>query len=169
MIPEIEDDSLGKSYLQTNVVFELDDLFAPFTVLSTQPQMPGFQRQLLPRIQDLLKRFWIITAANPYSQELSKTQNEALNEKLEKDLKYLSLKFELVTCTSVDGKWTEKSFAISRQAHLKNEDVENLVIALAGKYLQNSVFSFSGNTMKILPVLRPDIRGQSTYYVYEPA
>jgi hypothetical protein len=57
---------------------------------------------------------------------------------------------------------------VSRQERLKSHEVENLVIALAGKYLQNSVFSFSGNFMKILPVLRPDITGQTNYYVYEP-
>ncbi len=164
-----DDTPLEKLYLSTNVIFECDDLFYPLTLLSTKPQLDGYQRSPFPRLQDLLKRFWIITAANPFSQELSRAQNEALNEKLEKDLKGLGLKYELVTCTSADATWTEQSFAVSRQAGIKNQDVENLVIALAGKYLQNSVFSFAGNTTKILPVLRPDIRGQASYYVYEPA
>lgn len=156
-------------YLSTNITFEVDDLFDPFTVLSTNPQLPGFSHQLFPRLQDLLKRFWIITAANPLSNEHTKVQNAALNEKLQKDLNELGLRYEPVTCKSADGKWTEHSFAVSRQENLKNQEVENLIIALAGKYLQNSVFSFSGKTMKILSVLRPDIQGQATYYVYEPS
>jgi hypothetical protein len=159
---------LHELYLSTNITFELDDLFDPFTVLSTNSQLLGFRHQPLPRLKDLLKRFWIITAANPLSESHSKAQNVAFNEKLQEDLHNLGLRYEPVTCMSADGKWTEHSFAVSRQERLKSQEVENLVIALAGKYLQNSVFSFSGNTMKILPVLRPDIRGQASYYVYEP-
>ena len=159
---------LHELYLSTNITFELDDLFDPFTILSTNSQLPGFRHQPLPRLRDLLKRFWIITAANPLSEEHSKAQNVAFNQKLQADLDRLGLRYEPVTCTSADGKWIEHSFAVSRQERLKSQEVENLVIALAGKYLQNSVFSFSGNFMKILPVLRPDITGQTNYYVYEP-
>jgi hypothetical protein len=166
---ETENKALPALYLSTNITFELDDLFDPFTVLSTNSQLPGFRHQPLPRLKDLLKRFWIITAANPLSEEHSKAQNTAFNEKLQTDLDSLGLRYEPVTCTSADGKWSEHSFAVPRQERLKSQEVENLVIALAGKYLQNSVFGFSGNNMKILPVLRPDIRGQTNYYVYEPA
>jgi hypothetical protein len=170
MNKDIRDDepALHVQYLSTNITFELDDLFDPFTVLSTNSQLPAHKHDMIPRIQDLLKRFWIITAANPLSKEHTKVQNAAFNEKLQKDLNELGLSYEPVTCKSADGKWTEHSFAVSRQDNLKSQEVENLIIALAGKYLQNSVFSFSGNIMKILPVLRPDIRGQANYYVYEP-
>jgi len=170
MSKDIRDDepALHVQYLSTIITFEMDDLFDPFTVLSANSHLPGYSHQMFPRLQDLLKRFWIITAANPLSEEHSKAQNAALNEKLQKDLNQLGLKYEPVTCTSADGKWTEHSFAVSRQDNLKSQEVENLIIALAGKYLQNSVFSFSGNIMKILPVLRPDIKGQANYYVYEP-
>lgn len=171
MSKDIKNDELALHalYLSTNITFEVDDLFDPYTVLSANPQLPGFSHQLIPRLQGLLKRFWIITAANPLSKEHTNVQNAALNEKLQKDLNELGLRCEPVTCKSADGKWTEHSFAISRQENLKNKEVENLIIALAGKYLQNSVFSFSGKTMKILPVLRPDIQGQATYYVHEPS
>jgi hypothetical protein len=163
------DPALHALYLSTNITFELNDLFQPFTVLSTNSQLPGYSHQIFPRLKDLLKRFWIMTAANPLSEEHSKAQNAALNEKLQRDLNKVGLKYQPVTCTSADGKWTEQSFAVARQDTLKSQAVENLIIALAGKYLQNSVFSFSGNTMKILPVLRPDITGKANYFVYEPA
>jgi hypothetical protein len=164
-----DEPALQALYLSTNITFETDDLFDPFTVLSTNPQLLGYSHQMFPRLQDLLKRFWVITASNPLSKEHTKVQNAALNEKLQKDLNGLGLRYEPVICKSADGKWTEDSFAVPRQDRLKNQQVENLIIALAGKYLQNSVFSFSGKTMKILPVLRPDIQGQATYYVYEPS
>ena len=155
-------------YLKTNVFFQLDDLFESLTVLSTSPEMAGFEHERFPSLKGLLKRFWIITAENPLSQKQTPAQNAALMEKLGTDLLGQGLKFEPVTCKSSDGLWVEQSFAVPRQDHLKNEEVENLILALAGKYLQNSVFSFYGNTMKILPVLRTDIKGQARYFVYVP-
>ena len=157
---------ISAMYLSTNVFFELDDLFQSLTVLSTNSNLPGYKHEILPSIKDLLKRFWIVTAENPFSQKQTKAQNAALMEKLANDLIQRGIRYEPVTCKSADGLWEEQSFAVPRQPHLKANEVEDLVIALAGKYLQNSVFSFYGNTMKILPVLRTDIRGQSRYFVY---
>ena len=51
-----------------------------------------------------MKRFWIITAANPLSKEHTKVQNAALNEELQKELNELGLRYAPVICKSADRK-----------------------------------------------------------------
>jgi hypothetical protein len=153
-------------YLKTNVFFEREGLFRPLTVLSTAPALAGLSRKRSLHTIIPLKRFWIITAENPLSQKQTQAQNQDLMERLGKDLVHQAISHEAVTCKSHDGLWQENSFAVPRQAHLKNDELEKLIIALAGKYLQNSAFSFYGTTMQILPVLRPDIRGQTRYFIH---
>jgi Protein of unknown function (DUF3293) len=58
------------------------------------------------------KPYSIITAHNPYSQKLSKEENEQRHEQLEKILQERGLEHHFSTGESPDGSWREEGFII---------------------------------------------------------
>jgi hypothetical protein len=161
-------EELAEMYLQTNVIFQTDDLFEPFTVLSTLHSLPDVQRMKFTGLTNFLKRFWVITSDNPLSEKKTLKQNAPFRQLLELDLQSFGIRYEPVECISHDGTWRESSYAVSRQPGLKDEQIQNCLLALAGKYGQNAIFSFSGNKMKVIPALRPEIIGEKSYFIHGP-
>jgi hypothetical protein len=87
--------------------------------------------------------FYMITAANPFSNELSNDQNDALNERLKLEL--LNLNLEILPGIGRDSEsaWFEKGWVVRGLP-------ESDLIALAQKYEQNAIFRFDANGQHVI-------------------
>ena len=87
--------------------------------------------------------FYMITAANPFSNELSNDENDALNERLKLEL--LSLNLEILPGIGRDSAsaWFEKGWVVRGLP-------ESDLIALAQKYEQNAIFRFDANGQHVI-------------------
>ena len=108
--------------------------------LSTRFILPQSQ---IPLLKEWPKRFWIITACNPYSS--GDRSNDASNTlALKKDLEALSPWLKPIICTSDDGGHDpEPSFAVSSLSHPQIEE-------LAKKYRQNAVFLIEDDILNVI-------------------
>ena len=96
------------------------------------------------QIEDLgWNEYFVITAWNPFSKQLSLDENRRRNSELEKDL--LALRAELLKAIgrSNDWKWFEESFAV-RNIALKE------IIQKARKYQQNAIFQVTTEGRKVI-------------------
>ena len=99
------------------------------------------------QIEDLgWNEYFVITAWNPLSEQLSLDENRRRNSELEKDL--LEAKAELLKAIgrSHDWKWFEESFAV------RNIDV-NEIVQKAKKYEQNAIFQITTEGRKVISCL----------------
>jgi Protein of unknown function (DUF3293) len=92
------------------------------------------------------KEYFVITAWNPFSKELSLIENRRRNDELEKDL--LGLRTELMKAVgrSHDWKWLEESFAVRGISQME-------IIQIAKKYQQNAIFKISNGERKVISCL----------------
>ena len=99
------------------------------------------------QIEDLgWSEYFVITAWNPCSEQLSLNENRRRNSELEKDL--LDIRAELLKAIgrSNDWKWFEESFAV------RNIDVSEIV-QKAKKYQQNAIFQITTEGRKVISCL----------------
>ena len=96
------------------------------------------------QIEDLgWNEYFVITAWNPFSKQLSLDENRRRNSELEKDL--LALRAELLKAIgrSNDWKWFEESLAV------RNMSLSEIV-QVAKKYQQNAIFQVTTEGRKVI-------------------
>ena len=79
--------------------------------------------------------FYMITAANPFSNELTSDENDVLNEKLKEELLHRNLEFLPGIGRDSKSAWSEKGWVVRGLT-------ESELIAMAQKYDQNAIFRF---------------------------
>jgi len=87
--------------------------------------------------------FYMITAANPFSDELSSDENDALNEKLKLELLGLNLEIFPGIGRDTSSAWLEKGWIVRGLT-------ESDLIALAQKYDQNAIFMFDASGQHVI-------------------
>ena len=109
---------------------------------------------------------WIITAENPFSQSFDPVDNELRTKALREDLESYAIDFNYAEARANEGEWKEQSFVLWSKQRKNGLVTKNLLVALAGKYLQNAIFEYSSGTMTIVPALNTEVGGSRTYYTY---
>ena len=92
------------------------------------------------------KEYFVITAWNPFSKELSLTENRRRNDELEKELLDLGAELMKAVGRSHDWKWLEESFAVRGISQME-------IIQIAKKYQQNAIFKISNGERKVISCL----------------
>jgi len=154
-------------YLSTTVTIKSDDLFGTeYIVLSPLEALPGHSllESSLPSQQ--VADCWIITAENPFSQSFDPADNELRTKALREDLESHAIYFTDAEARATEGEWKEQSFVVWRKQRKNGLVIKNLLVALAGKYLQNAIFEYSSGTMTIVPALNTEVGGSRTYYTH---
>ena len=96
------------------------------------------------QIEDLgWSEYFVITAWNPLSEQLSLDENRRRNGELEKDLLAARAEFLKAIGRSNDWKWFEESFAV------RNIDLSEIV-QKAKKYQQNAIFQITTEGRKVI-------------------
>jgi hypothetical protein len=98
-------------------------------------------------LHEIWKRdFYMITAANPYSQLLPENENEIRNQQLYEHL--LQHEAEVLSAIGRDplGSWMEKGWV------LRMRD-ENQLIDLAKQFEQNAIFKFTAHGKEVIDCL----------------
>jgi hypothetical protein len=90
--------------------------------------------------------FYMITAANPYSQLLTDEENKARNQSLHVELSNISDLILPAIGRDPTSDWSEHGWA------LPTSD-EKLLIDLARKFKQNAIFKFSENGKQVIDCL----------------
>lgn len=126
-------------------------------------QLLGHNFETIQDKLDTTNPVWVLTAWNPRSKPLSLAENLERNQSLMFELQKGPSKFHLVRASSLSGNWHEDSFAIWGPATHLAAEVEQLVLALAGKFEQNAVFKFEGNLQTLVPILVKEAAGSQTY------
>ena len=99
------------------------------------------------QIEDLgWSEYFVITAWNPLSEQLSLDENRRRNGELEKDLLAARAEFLKAIGRSNDWKWFEESFAV------RNIDLSEIV-QKAKKYQQNAIFQITTKGRKVISCL----------------
>ena len=99
------------------------------------------------QIEDLgWSEYFVITAWNPLSEQLSLDENRRRNGELEKDLLAARAEFLKAIGRSNDWKWFEESFAV------RNIDLSEIV-QKAKKYQQNAIFQITTTGRKVISCL----------------
>lgn len=99
------------------------------------------------QIEDLSwSEYFVITAWNPFSEQLSLDENRRRNSELEKDL--LAVRGELLKAIgrSNDWRWFEESFAV------RNMSLSEIV-EVAKKYQQNAIFHITPEGRRVISCL----------------
>ena len=89
------------------------------------------------------KEYFVITAWNPFSKELSLTENRARNIALHQELLEMGAELLKAVGRSNDWMWLEESFAVKGISQSK-------MIQLAKKYQQNAIFQISIGQRKVI-------------------
>jgi Protein of unknown function (DUF3293) len=87
--------------------------------------------------------YFVITAWNPFSKQLSLGENRRRNSELEKDLSAVRAELLKAIGHSNDWKWFEESFAV------RNIKVHEIV-QIARKYQQNAIFQITTEGRKVI-------------------
>ena len=87
--------------------------------------------------------YFVITAWNPFSKQLSLDENRRRNSELENDLLAVNAELLKAIGRSNDWKWFEESFAV-RNIALKE------IIQKARKYQQNAIFQVTTEGRKVI-------------------
>ena len=96
------------------------------------------------QIEDLgWNEYFVITAWNPFSKQLSLDENRRRNSELENDLLAVNAELLKAIGRSNDWKWFEESFAV-RNIALKE------IIQKARKYQQNAIFQVTTEGRKVI-------------------
>lgn len=90
--------------------------------------------------------FYMITAANPFSQLLTDDENEKRNQLLFDSLCLDHLQILSAVGRSPDGGWKEEGWIVIA-------DNESNLIALAQKFEQNAIFKFSSLGKEVISCL----------------
>ena len=90
--------------------------------------------------------FYMITAANPFSNQLTTQENTLLNEELKIDLEAEGLEPLPGIGKDPSSDWLEEGWVV------KGLD-ETILIDLAKKYQQNAIFRFDGKTQFVVNCL----------------
>jgi len=161
-----KDHELASAYLDTMLVFDFVDLFGPTQyAFSAREELAGWKRADSASRSFFDSLFWVISAHNPYSIKVSDEENIRANEELLRDLMNFNFQLQPVSCRAVDGSWSEESFAVTKLGKTLAEVTETLM-ALGGKYKQNSIFQISNSRLKVIPVLNRKILGETDCYFY---
>jgi Protein of unknown function (DUF3293) len=89
------------------------------------------------------KEYFVITAWNPFSKELSLTENRARNIALHQELLEMGAELLKAVGRSNDWNWFEESFAVKGISQSK-------MIQMAKKYQQNAIFQISIGQRKVI-------------------
>ena len=89
------------------------------------------------------KEYFVITAWNPFSKELSLTENRARNIALHEELLEMGAELLKAVGRSNDWMWLEESFAVKGISQSK-------MIQMAKKYQQNAIFQISIGQRKVI-------------------
>ena len=87
--------------------------------------------------------YFVITAWNPFSKQLSLDENRRRNSELEQDLLTVNAELLKAIGRSNDWKWVEESFAV------RNMSLSEIV-EVAKKYQQNAIFHITPEGRKII-------------------
>lgn len=87
--------------------------------------------------------YFVITAWNPYSQELSLTENRRRNDELQKELMLSGAVIHRAIGRSDDWKWFEESYAVQKIGLIE-------IVNMAKKYQQNAIFQISSGVKKVI-------------------
>ena len=90
--------------------------------------------------------FYMITAANPFSNQLTTQENTLLNEELKIDLERNGLAPLPGIGKDPSSDWFEEGWVVKGLN-------ESILIDLAKKYQQNAIFRFDGNTQFVVNCL----------------
>lgn len=90
--------------------------------------------------------FYMITAANPFSQLLSENENNKRNQLLYNLLSPEHPEILSALGRSPDGSWVEKGWVV-------RSNNQNKIVALAQKFEQNAIFRFSSRGKKVIDCL----------------
>ena len=90
--------------------------------------------------------FYMITAANPFSLQLSNQENTLLNEVLKRDLEAKGAEPIPGIGKDPSSDWLEEGWVVKGLN-------ETILIDLAKKYKQNAIFRFDGNTQFVINCL----------------
>lgn len=111
------------------------------------------------RLQDLMKKnfyeLWVITAENPFSQQLSDEDNFQRQQSLFNELSEKGIEVFEALCSSPDGSWSENSFAIPSEVDnaLNNQEV---IYEQAQSFGQNAVFKITSSNLRVISTLSGD-------------
>jgi len=130
MVPDPLSRELEKKYEDTIVEIFLDD-----RTLNYQELFELWQSD-----------FYMITAANPFSQRLSDDENEKRNKLLFDSLCLDHSQILSAIGRSPDGGWKEEGWIVIA-------DNESHLVALAQKFEQNAIFKFSSIGKEIINCL----------------
>jgi hypothetical protein len=89
------------------------------------------------------KEYFVITAWNPFSEELLLTENRARNIALHEELLEMGAELLKAVGRSNDWMWLEESFAVKGISQSK-------MIQMAKKYQQNAIFQISIGQRKVI-------------------
>ena len=89
------------------------------------------------------KEYFVITAWNPFSKELSLIENRARNIALHQELLEMGAELLKAVGRSNDWIWFEESFAVKGISQSK-------MIQMAKKYQQNAIFQISIGQRKVI-------------------
>ena len=90
--------------------------------------------------------FYMITAANPFSNQLTTQENTLLNEELKRDLEAKGLEPIPGIGKDPSSDWLEEGWVVKGLN-------ETILIDLAKKYQQNAIFRFDGKTQFVVNCL----------------
>ena len=90
--------------------------------------------------------FYMITAANPFSQLLSEIENDNRNQLLFNLLSPSHPEILNGLGRSPDGSWVEKGWVV-------RSSNQNEMVALAQKFEQNAIFKFSSSCKEVIDCL----------------
>ena len=90
--------------------------------------------------------FYMITAANPFSNQLTTQENTLLNEELKIDLEAKGAEPIPGIGKDTSSDWLEEGWVVKGLN-------ETILIDLAKKYQQNAIFRFDGNTQFVVNCL----------------
>jgi hypothetical protein len=106
---------------------------------------------------------WVITAENPFSNELSERENATRMNSLAADLVAAGLTPRSVRGTSPDGRYSEASFLILSNDASEASDIRYIIDELANKYEQNAYFRIHGNVQELVPGMNAAFAGSRGY------
>lgn len=140
---------LMTAYSETVISIQIDDLNSLIIRGSNSKTIAAdFQDSFGENIQDL----WVITAENPYSEQLSPDENFLRQQSLLTELSERGIDVLDALCSSPDGSWSELSFAVPVNTELVKQTHE-LIHQLARDFGQNAVFKISPTVLSVISTL----------------
>lgn len=156
---------LVSAYSETVISIQINDFdYLVVEPTELQTDSTGLRRALGNRVTAL----WVITAENPYSNQLSAEENSERQLLLFKELSQLHYEVFDALCTSQDGSWSEYSYAVEASEETTAQTHKD-IHKLAQMFGQNAVFKITPESLSVLSTLtdyvseKPTVLHESFY------